>query len=237
MATIHLAQMLYMWPFILFFSWPVLLSYLSRPDWLLRQLPRYALVIVSLLAITAVVHYNTVVHPFLLADNRHYTFYVFKILRNNPWLWYALVPVYAISAWLSIVALSGMDEDWAVKRDLQKKGKAQQQVEVIDKAANQGTRLSFLLIWLLSTSLSLITAPLVEPRYFIVPWLIWRLQVPFPDDTPVKGSTGRQGTVARYAVYIEIIWSMIINLATCGLFLGREFRWAHSPDEVQRFMW
>lgn len=236
-ATIHLAQMLYIWPFILFFSWPVLLPYLSRPDWLLKQLPRPGVIILTFIAITATVHFNTIVHPFLLADNRHYTFYVFKILRNHPWLWYALVPVYAASAWLSIVVLAGMDQDWAIRRDSQKREKARPRTKTIEKSNNQGTRLSFLYIWLLSTSLSLITAPLVEPRYFIVPWLIWRLQVPFPDDTPVEGSTGSQGLVAKYAIWIEIMWYMSINLVTCGLFLQREFRWAHSPDEVQRFMW
>lgn len=237
MATIHLAQMLYIWPFILFFSWPVLLPYLSRPDWLFRQLPRPGVIILALLAITAIVHFNTLVHPFILADNRHYTFYVFKILRNNPWIWYALVPVYAVSAWLSIVALDGMDEDNAIKHVATKKRRTEEGAEIIDKWNNQGTRLSFLLIWLLSTSLSLVTAPLVEPRYFIVPWLVWRLQVPFPDDTPLERATAKQGVVARAAVWIEIIWYMLINLVTCKLFLEREFRWAHSPDEIQRFMW
>lgn len=237
MATIHLPQMLYIWPFILFFSWPVLLPVLSRPDWLLRQAPRPALIVLALVAITGIVHYNTIVHPFLLADNRHYTFYVFKILRQYPWLLYALVPVYAVSAWLSIVALAGMDEDWAVTPDRRKKTKSQEEADMIDRSQNSGTRLSFLLIWLLSTALSLITAPLVEPRYFLVPWLLWRLQVPFPDDTPAKRSTGIQSVVAKYAVWMEISWYMLINLATCGLFLGREFRWAHVPDDVQRFMW
>lgn len=243
-ATIHLAQMLYIWPFILVFSWPVLLPCLARPEWLLEQLPRYSLNFLALIAITAVVHLNTIVHPFLLADNRHYTFYVFKILRAYPWLWYALVPVYAISAWLSIIALGGMPEGEAAKHTTSNREKRRQRAKETGNERDKGTHLSFLIVWLVSTSLSLITAPLVEPRYFIVPWLIWRLHVPSPNDTSITGSQDKQGRLRQAlsvfvggAVWIEIMWYLLINLMTCGLFLEREFRWSQSPDEIQRFMW
>lgn len=242
-ATIHLPQMLYIWPFILLFSWPILVPHFAQPRSLLKQVPRFWLVIPTLSAIAAVVHFNTIVHPFLLADNRHYTFYVFKILRTRPWLWYALVPVYAVSAWLSIIALGGIPVAATLERTdpgKNPRSKSAREKRVIDK----GNHLSFLLVWLISTALSLVTAPLVEPRYFIVPWLIWRLHVPQYSDGSVGESMTANGkdkgilaTVAKGSVWIELLWYMVINFVTCRLFLEHEFRWHHSPSEVQRFMW
>ena len=162
-ATLHIAQMLYIWPFILFFSWPVILlpqlSTLLTNTLSLQQLrnrlPRPAITISILLLMGAIVHYNTIVHPFTLADNRHYTFYVFRILtRYSPLVKYGAVPVYFVCAWLVLNAIGGSGQ----KED--------------------AVRVSFVLVWLISTILSLVTAPLVEPRYFIVPWLIWRLHLP-----------------------------------------------------------
>lgn len=38
---------------------------------------------------------GTLVHPFLLADNRHYTFYLWRrVVNYTPWMRYALVPAY-----------------------------------------------------------------------------------------------------------------------------------------------
>lgn len=243
-ATIHLPQMLYIWPFILFFSWPVVLPYFVRPKSLLKQLPRYWLVIPVLLAIAAVVHFNTVVHPFLLADNRHYTFYVFKILRTRPWLWYVLVPVYAVSAWLSIIALGGMTRDAIHERAGTSRVLTPASVKGDNRIQAKGNHLSFLLVWLISMALSLVTAPLVEPRYFIVPWLIWRLHVPQYGNGSAEGpKIGKRmdgsdvTAIAKGGVWIEVLWYMAINLVTCRLFLEHEFRWPHSPSEVQRFMW
>ncbi|KAL4518927.1 hypothetical protein Ndes2437B_g04811 [Nannochloris sp. 'desiccata'] len=41
---------------------------------------------------------GTLVHPFLLADNRHYTFYLWRRVVNcTPWMRYALIPAYMYS--------------------------------------------------------------------------------------------------------------------------------------------
>ena len=48
--------------------------------------------------VVAAVATGTLTHPFLLADNRHYTFYVWRrIVNRAPWSRYALVPVYVYS--------------------------------------------------------------------------------------------------------------------------------------------
>ena len=44
--------------------------------------------------------YGTVTHPFLLADNRHYTFYVWKnLMLPYPMFRYALLPLYGLAGW------------------------------------------------------------------------------------------------------------------------------------------
>lgn len=46
------------------------------------------------------VRYGTIAHPYLVADNRHYTFYVWrKLINPRKWARYALVPAYTYAAW------------------------------------------------------------------------------------------------------------------------------------------
>lgn len=252
-ATIHLAQMLYMWPFIVFFSWPAMLPQITDLRALVYRLPRLWVIAATMLPMLGIVHYNTVVHKFLLADNRHYAFYVFKLLRSASWTWYALVPVYTVCAWLSIQALGSKQsvvEGSVITSSQERKlstssgggGSAVAEVEV--------NRITFLIVWLASTALSLITAPLVEPRYFIMPWLMWRLHVPDLAEVLEEGQeAGRKDkssqmqverilvALARGSLWIEVAWYMLINLVTCRLFLFNGFTWAQEPGSIQRFMW
>lgn len=97
-AAPHWAQPLYCVTLVTFFAWPALLSSLTDvPASALRGLRR-ASVLVGLTALSlAAVHFGTIVHPFLLADNRHYTFYVWrKVINRTPWTRYALAPFYAL---------------------------------------------------------------------------------------------------------------------------------------------
>lgn len=249
-AGLHLPQLLYLWPCFIFFSWPTVLPQLANRSLLLRRTPRFWLVGMTMVCMLTVVHLNTVVHPFLLADNRHYTFYVFKILRLTPWLWYASVPVYAICAWLSVQALAskaGYSGGPGVKASRGRRMSTSSGRGDSVQLEADANRISFLLVWLLSTALSLITAPLVEPRYFIVPWLMWRLHVPDAENVLSESSdkannaTSGFGKLLRFVAaqsyWIEIAWYMVINFVTCRLFLYHGFHWQQQPREVQRFMW
>lgn len=252
-AGIHVAQMLYFWPFLVFFSWPIILPHLAHFIQSFKRLPRSWLVAVVLPGMLTVVHFNTIIHPFLLADNRHYTFYVFKLLRSNPWLWYIMTPIYAVCAWLSIQALGGRmsySGGPGVKGSRSRRLSTSSGPGDAAELEVHGTRTSFALVWLISTALSLITAPLVEPRYFIIPWLIWRLHVGSPEDILNDTNTSAQNAsilstrldqlltfVAQRSRLLELIWYMAINLVTCRLFLYNGFQWPQEPGNVQRFMW
>ncbi|RMZ87428.1 hypothetical protein DV736_g5354, partial [Chaetothyriales sp. CBS 134916] len=238
-ATVHLAQMLYIWPAIVFFSWPTLLPSLvsilmSAPNKLqLRaRFPRAATVLCFLVIFTLVVHFNTVVHPFILADNRHYTFYIFRILRQ-PLIKYAAVPIYFICGWLCISALG---------KPLHQ-GKAQNEEDV---------QVSWVIVFLISTGLSLVTAPLVEPRYFLIPWLIWRMHLPGINDyvsrQEKRNSNNKENVTSprigptlqhlvQYSTWVELFWYAFINVITGWMFLYNGFSWPQEQGKVQRFMW
>ncbi|KAL9477493.1 hypothetical protein ACSS6W_007334 [Trichoderma asperelloides] len=239
-----------------------------------------------------VVRFNTIIHPFTLADNRHYMFYVFRYtIRRAPWIRYFLILPYTASRWLVWGTLSGCTSLISgVHKDTcsayyhsrrpspfscdpfvvvagAEAPTTKESKEETDKDAELGP-LSFStepvptstgLIFLLATSLSLITAPLVEPRYFIIPWVIWRLLVPAwrlhdhqaREDSLFDGasSTSAWGKFVNFCrVYdvrliLETIWFVLINAITGYIFLYKPYVWKAEDGSIldggrlQRFMW
>lgn len=259
--------MLYFWVYITFFSWPLTIPYVLNtflpssylPERLRHtstcaRLPDPILTITVMAAMCTAVYFNTIIHPFTLADNRHYVFYVFRILLRKPWIRFAAIPIYFLCAWLTIITLSGPKPTPIsrpppqTKLKSQKKHQQSHQHPVPSAKEDEeptGPKLSFVLIWLASTSLSLITAPLVEPRYYIIPWIMWRIHVP---STPVSTAKelprrGRKRSIwdglphRDYRLYLETAWYLLINVGTGYMFLYRGFAWDQEPGVVQRFMW
>ncbi|KAJ6447196.1 glucosyltransferase [Purpureocillium lavendulum] len=343
-ATLHLAQMLYLWPFFAFFSLPLLFPYAvpflvalgasfgsrqpethftvsmtskttpsgatsksrgQKPEVesiAARQAkistalgiaeaskvltwPLYILgtIILSFL----VVRLNTIIHPFTLADNRHYMFYVFRYtIRRAPWIRYALVAAYTLGRWMvwGVVAGStdwvasfseGVDGSnsgpyvshpfWIAVTELRQTEVPYPSPEPARDSAGDNSKLqkqlavdplgysavaastSTGLIFLLATSLSLVTAPLVEPRYFIIPWVMWRLLVPAWQVPLGEGSlAGKMARIGRgydLRLFLETAWFAAINLATCYIFIAKPYVWRAEDGTVldggrlQRFMW
>lgn len=301
--------MTYIWPYFAFFSWPLIYSqYLPEKLWPFScpaNFPRKSIICITMTVMSVVVRYNTIVHPFTLADNRHYMFYVFRILLRNPLIKYLAVPIYIGCAWATLAALGGLRtvgqatqrDPGSRKRKLpreepfppspqlnlnpMKRSKSQESnlssptVPAFSQRTTEisqqndihmpspkkqkkhkkqvlGRRASFVLIWLLATALSIITTPLVEPRYLIVPWLIWRLNMTTPrseeDSAPAERPDTEElrGLEALKAVlyerhdhrlWLETIWFLTINVATGYIFLYWGFAWPQEPGKVQRFMW
>jgi alpha-1,2-glucosyltransferase len=209
------------------------------------------------------IRYNTIIHPFTLADNRHYTFYIFKILRQYPLLKYLAAPLYIICASLVIYTLGTLTDQPTPStssgensiRSISTKTKAQTADDTtLAWVSPFGCRVSFVMVWLATTTLSLVSAPLVEPRYCILPWLFWRLHVPSIQpsesrDSPPKVENDTTKGVTKndwfwavicredVRIWVETAWFTLINLVTGYVFLYRGFEWASEPGKVQRFMW
>lgn len=304
--------MLYIWPFIAFFSLPLLIpSILYLPRSLSkfvnsiasvsprRNYPQGVSVILALAgtcltgtgfwlvylwqtvcASFLVVKYNTIIHPFTLADNRHYMFYVFRYtIRKAGWIRYVLILPYTISRWLAWDTLGGWYESMSagdseiqdqqsfinhpltIVIDDKKTGKAaaieakapdaRESLEARESAASKAVPVSTSLVFLLATSLSLITAPLVEPRYFIIPWVMWRLMVP-AWQLPTSGIVDYVPGLKQIAIYangydvrlvLETVWFITIHALTGYIFLFKGYVWRAEDGtileggQLQRFMW
>lgn len=300
--------MLYIWPYFVFFSWPllvipvinVLLPKAYLPKFLNygfldkeKRLPRLMTALMVIPFMAAIVHFNTIVHPFTLADNRHYVFYVFRILlRYHPAVKYAAVLVYFLCGWAVISALgfsiiqvrpkqlppsanpgpsaSNSAETQqptdtrkfpttrktaSAKQNKQAQpdpispevvlAKVQRHIMERQKQQPDAPRVSFVLVWLTATALSLVTAPLVEPRYFIIPWVLWRLHLPQPPTLAQfqqqrprdENERARADLAMNTPKFLETAWFLIINVVTCSVFLYKGFEWPQEPGKVQRFMW
>ncbi|CAH8379476.1 unnamed protein product [Eruca vesicaria subsp. sativa] len=147
-----------------------------RRNWPLSLL----LTLVALIAGFASVHFFSLAHPYLLADNRHYPFYLWRKIINAHWLMkYLLVPVYVYS-WFSILTL-------------------------------------------LATCAVLVPTPLIEFRYYTIPFYIFMLH-----------SCVRSSSCTTWLLIGTIF--VCINVFTMAMFLFRPFEWSHE-DGVQRFIW
>ncbi|BAT84445.1 hypothetical protein LR48_Vigan03g137400 [Vigna angularis] len=138
------------------------------------------------------VHFFSVAHPYLLADNRHYPFYLWRKVIMAHWsIKYFLVPVY-ICSWFSIIHMLG---------------KTRSKIWV--------------LAYFLATAAVLVPAPLIEFRYYTIPFYFLVLHCDNSDD---------QSWILTGILYIGV------DIFTMAMFLFRPFHWAHEPG-IQRFIW
>ncbi|XP_054974153.1 dol-P-Glc:Glc(2)Man(9)GlcNAc(2)-PP-Dol alpha-1,2-glucosyltransferase [Sorex araneus] len=190
-ACLHVPQLFYFCAFTLCFSAPHLLS-VGRLRAFLRLAwrRRGACALLTALGLVAVWRF-TYAHKYLLADNRHYTFYVWRrVLQRHAAVPYLLVPAYLFAGWAIADSLRARSVFW---------------------------KLAFF------TCVAAATVPqrLLEFRYFILPYVIYRLHIPLP-------------SAPRLAC--ELGCYVAVNLLTFHLFLNKTFQWPNSQD-VQRFMW
>lgn len=204
--TIHLAQVLYCSLFITSLTWPIWLSTNHLKNYLKwtvtgNQFKNLIGTMVSFYLIKYVIDHYSIAHPFLLADNRHITFYLWKRLFSIKNSFYLMVPVYHFSIWTIITTLLN--------------SKVLSPVTVF--------------VYLAVSCLGLIPSPLFEPRYYIIPLVIFRIFT-CPTDKKLLGFT-----VQRHL--LEFIWQMSINFILMALFLLREFEWPSEPGKIQRIIW
>jgi alpha-1,2-glucosyltransferase len=133
----------------------------------------------------------------MLADNRHFVFYIWqRTIKRHLFAKYLAVPVYFASGWFVLASLS------------------------------YSQSAMFLLGIIVCTALTIVPSPLLEFRYFVIPYILWRLHV-----SPEVS----QGV--RWRGVLEYGWYEMINLITLWIFVSKPFTWPSEPDKVQRFIW
>lgn len=144
-ATIHTPQLLYFLLFYGVFGLPYVISkLLSTLKLILRE---KILVLILGIIFSLMVHHNTIVHPYLLADNRHFTFYIWnRWYGKYDFAMYVMVPVYIFLLF-----------------------------SIYDNLRDHNC-ISFLLPCTVSLVLALALQKLIEIRYFLIPFTVLRLR-------------------------------------------------------------
>jgi alpha-1,2-glucosyltransferase len=144
-AVLNVPQLLYFSLFLVVFSFPYVV--VCAKQVLVTVIKRWKLTLMLMIGCIIIVHFNTHVHPYLLADNRHYTFYVWKRLYERHFLVrFLLIPVYLFGVF------------------------SVQQLLKETELTFQGGYFAFI-------TLCLVPQKLLEFRYFIVPFLMLRLHI------------------------------------------------------------
>ncbi|CAD6223011.1 GSCOCG00005349001-RA-CDS [Cotesia congregata] len=188
-ATIHLPQMFYFSIFTLAFSWPYMLPHVkSFIQWICKH---WIITGLCLAIVTAIVHSNTLVHPYLLADNRHYVFYMWnRFIGRYYFAKYALIPLYGFAIYATVMCLQDM--------------------RYLSKVLYAGC-----------IAVVLIPQLLLEPRYFIIPYILVRLSLPEPK---------------LWQISLELMTTLVINFLQFYIFVTKTFYWT-DQEGPQRLSW
>jgi alpha-1,2-glucosyltransferase len=190
-AILHFPQIFYCISFCVAFSFMYHMSW-SHIKSFTRFLYNKPLIVVAFCVISTLLVWKfTFAHRYLLADNRHYSFYVWaKIYRRHDLIKYALIPCYLFAMWSMFKVLEYKNILWKC-------------------------------VYCTCVGANLIPSPLLEFRYFIIPYLIYRLNMPLGSYTKLS---------------IELLLYLLVNSATLYLFIEKPFQWENTSG-YQRFMW
>ncbi|VDP17986.1 unnamed protein product [Soboliphyme baturini] len=186
----HAVQLFYCVMFLVIFAFPVLFlprHFFSCLQHIVRHPGAYALLCCG---IALAVYACTFEHPYLLADNRHLTFYVWrKWFKRYVAARYLLIPLYVYGFHAVWMSLSRQNSFW---------------------------RSAYFV------AVALVTVPnrLLELRYFIMPYVFWRLHVPI---------------LSKKRLVVELLFYTVVNAGVICLFLFRTFKWVGN-DDTQRIM-
>lgn len=140
----------------------------------------------------AAVYANTVVHPYLLADNRHFTFYIWnRFYGAFDEARYLIVPIYIVG------------------------------LVVVHRAIATSKTAGFQLCFWICTIATLVLQPMIEVRYFLVPFVILRLHT---------------GPLHKRSVLVELALFVCLNALAFHVFATKEIYWTNF-EHVQRLIW
>ncbi|KAJ8537799.1 hypothetical protein K7X08_014339 [Anisodus acutangulus] len=193
----HFAQMMYFSLVSALFMTPVHFTIgraavLAQSFWKKNKMVSFFQLCTALIVGFLSVHFFSIAHPYLVADNRHYPFYLWRKVIKFHWsMKYLLVPLYVYS-WISIFNILAKSQ-----------------------------RKTWVLVYFLATAATLIPAPLIEFRYYTIPFFFLILHSHVDDD--------------RSWLLMGVLY-VAINIFTMYMFLYRPFSWVHETG-VQRFIW
>ncbi|KAJ9475525.1 Dol-P-Glc:Glc(2)Man(9)GlcNAc(2)-PP-Dol alpha-1,2-glucosyltransferase [Pseudozyma hubeiensis] len=168
----------------------------------------------------------TIEHPYLLSDNRHYPSYVWRRFRRSYTLpgtgGYAVKPRFAVVPLFAVALIA-----WS--RALTR------------NAGRKGTGALFNLLFWLATSAALVPTPLIEPRYFLMSYILLRI-FSHPKRAGVKGEEERK--LKWMYLALEVATYAVVNAITVGLFVLKPFEWpesavnkARGEGTTMRYLW
>ncbi|KAM3860388.1 dol-P-Glc:Glc(2)Man(9)GlcNAc(2)-PP-Dol alpha-1,2-glucosyltransferase-like [Diretmus argenteus] len=190
-ACLNFPQFFYFFSFALFFSLPTSLCY-YRVLRFLQALKKQPLFFLSVTGVCLLLVWKfSYVHKYILADNHHFPFYVWKrLFQRHELVRFLLVPADVFTGWNFMDSIKSRSLFWS---------------------------LAFLVCLLAAT----VPQKLLEFRYFIVPYLMYRLHMPLP-------------SLPR--LLVEFLLYTVVNAVTLYIFVNKTFHWPDSTA-TQRFMW
>lgn len=146
-VSFHLPQLFYFISFSLILSFSSVISYSKLKLFFYNFFNNKALWTIFILLSILAIYFFTQEHQYLLADNRHYTFYVWsKFYRRFRWAQYAYIPAYCYSVWTFSNSLSHKNIIWKC-------------------------------IFIVCVFTNIVPQKLLEFRYFVVPYIIMKLNM------------------------------------------------------------
>lgn len=188
--VVHIPQMFYFATFSLFFSLPYAIRSLKSFIKLVFSIDQAFILLLWTVAFYYIVQHNTMVHQYVLADNRHYIFYIWRRLYENiAYFRYLMVPVYVFSFYHIM----------------------------------KNSNFKCFPLFVLCVVLNLVPQKLLEFRYFILPFILYRLHFNGND-------------LKWWELALEFVFNSLVNIVTIYIFFTKKFYWEDSPA-VQRIMW
>ncbi|KXS11763.1 glycosyltransferase family 59 protein [Gonapodya prolifera JEL478] len=190
--SLHFPQILYFALFLFGFS--IFTLQLKELLWAPRARSNLlAFFIPACVVATIFVYFFTIEHPFILSDNRHYTFYIWRRwFRKGIVYRLALVPLYSVSIFTTFLTFA----------------RSTSPIPALGFAA--------------AVTLTLVPSPLLEFRYFLIPFHIFHIH-------------NHRASLRQHVLQLALF--LAVGAVTDALFLTRTFTWPSEPDARQRFMW
>lgn len=224
LPVFHVAQIPYFLSFVTFIGAPVIFTMENaRHFYRLAGTTRGA--ILFLLSSTslylALSDRFRYVHPYLIADNRHYVFYIWRRIWSNeayPELRTWPIPLYIftmVSMWHSVefVPQPVVRPSW---------GSPRKNTAAIAVSLRATQHVLAKLLFSLLIIVTIVPQQLLELRYFIVPYLLWRLHLKKPS--------------TRWTIFFELAWALLINAATLYIFATRTIKYSDTEPH-SRIIW